>query len=92
MKASVLKERNEHISLVSANVKRKAMYEYLNTLGFSATDIFQGNHFIDDLDKAYLDDLDYDRAFDKARAVLSYRQLNIYGAGCDLNDEDCLHP
>lgn len=88
MKASELKERNVHISIQSANVGRKNLYTYLKTLADTAIDIFQGNHFIDDLDKIFLDDDDYNTAFESACAVLAYKQLNIYGADSEVVDEE----
>lgn len=92
MKASILKERNGNLCLTSANVKRKALCKYLHNLAESAIDIFHGNHSIDDLDYAFIEQGDKDKAFDTACAVLAYKTLSIYGADCEINDEDIFTP
>lgn len=86
MRATTLKERNKYIDTKSANVDRRALCTYLRTLKDTATDIFHGNHFIDNLDACFLEDADCEKAFDVACMVLSYRLLNIYGAACEIDD------
>ena len=78
MKASELLERNEHISVQSANVDRKNLCKYLKSLKNMALDIFWGNHSIDELDKVFLEEEDHIKAFNAACAILAYKELNIY--------------
>lgn len=92
MKASELKALNPYISIQAANVDRKNLYAYLKTLADTATDIFWGNYSIDELDKIFLTDSDYNTAFDSACAVIAYKQLSIYGADSELVDEDLFQP
>jgi hypothetical protein len=86
MKASELKERNQYISIQSANIGRKNLCAYLKTLADMTIDIFWGSHTIDELDKIFLTDSDYSIAFDIACAVIAYKQLNIYGADSEIID------
>lgn len=92
MKASELIERNEHISVQSANVDRKNLCKYLKSLKNTALDIFWGNHSIDELDKVFLEEEDHIKAFNAACAILAYKELNIYGASSEIEDKDLFEP
>ena len=76
MKASVLKEDN--IDIKEANLARKNLCNYLKTLKDTAIDIFWGNHSIDELDKVFLEEEDFIKAFNTACAILAYKELNIW--------------
>ena len=90
MKASVLKKNN--IDIKEANLARKNLCNYLKTLKDTAIDIFWGNHSIDELDKVFLEEGDYIKAFNAACAILAYKELNIYGASSEIEDKDLFEP
>lgn len=91
MKASEIKKRAPYIDIEGANSERKNLCNYLKTLGRPARDIFHGNYDIDTYDEIFLEDVDHEKAFISACAVVAYRVLNIYGANCEIYD-DCIFP
>jgi hypothetical protein len=87
LSAKRMREKATDFSFEYASKARKNFYKFLKTLEDDVRDMYNGEIQICNLDAAYLEEDDYDTAFNAACAVLAYKVYGIYGASAEDEEQ-----